>query len=430
MSPERISACLIVQDEQERIAAALESVAFCDETIVVDGGSSDHTVEIARAAGARVIENPWPGFAAQRNVALDAASGEWILQIDADERVSPALRASIQALLSQPSPGAAMAVCALRNRFLGGLLGPSAKYPAYRARVFRRESYRYDESRAVHEGIEPQERPVVLDDDLEHELAGTLHEALADTWRYARLESLHVARPATLRAALVGIVLRPAAKLVYRTVVDGGWRDGWRGMLKISLDASTDALVWVLSIRRGTRGPRETGSGEQAEAEAERSAGARRDGHFGRRPVGPPKVVALSGGGAASQTAARWLAGLREQGIDVALVCAAGNGTAHERIETARTGLAPTASEQGAGSRLDADVPLQPVSRLRPLSVIRALEIETQLRTIDAVVTVGRRARFVGKFLPGTLRPQIPGLNADIDPAQAAELVRASIGRN
>jgi hypothetical protein len=426
MDAERISACLIVQDEQERIAAALESVAFCDETIVVDGGSSDATVEIARAAGARVIENPWPGFAAQRNVALDTARNEWILEIDADERVSPQLRASIQSLLSQPPGGAAMAVCALRNRFLGGVLGPSAKYPAYRARIFRRETYRHDETRAVHEGIEPHERPVVLDGDLEHELASSLSEALTDTWRYARLESLHVARPRTLRAALTGIVLRPAAKLVYRTVVDGGWRDGWRGMLKISLDAGTDVLVWTLSIGQAARGGA-GGGGEQTKTQE--SEGARRDGHFGRRPVGPPKVVALSGNGAASRTASRWLAGLRTQGIDVALVCAAGSAT-NARIDTASTtGAAPTGAERPCDARSDAGVPLQPMSRLWPLSAIRALEIETQLRTIDAVVTVGRRAQLVGMFLPGTLRPQIPGLETDLSPAEAAELVRASIVR-
>jgi hypothetical protein len=415
---ERISACLIVQDEQERIGAALASVAFCDETIVVDGGSRDETVAIATAAGARVIESPWPGFAAQRNVALDAASGDWVIEIDADERVSPSLRASIQALLSGGSPpGAAMAVCALRNRFLGGMLGPSAKYPAYRARMFRRDAYRHDETRAVHEGIEPHERPIVLDGDLEHELASTLGEAFADTWRYARLESLHVARPATLRAALIGVVLRPAAKLVYRTVVDGGWRDGWRGMLKISLDASTDCLVWVLSIRRG----KTTGTG--AEPGSGMDAGRRREGHFGRRPAGPPKVVALSGGGAAAQTAARWLAGLRAHGIDVALVSTAGDG------KNERAGAAWTGAEQADVSRPGADVPLQPVSRLRPLSAIRALEIETQLRTIDAVVRVGRRARLVGMLVPGTLRPEIAGLNASLDPQAAAELVRASIVR-
>ena len=410
MVSERISACLIVQDEQERIAAALQSVAFCDETIVVDGGSCDATTEIARAAGARVIENPWPGFAVQRNVALDAATGAWVLEIDADERVSPALRASIQALLSQPPPGAAMAVCALRNRFLGGLLGPSAKYPAYRARIFRREAYRHDETRAVHEGIEPHERPVVLDGDLEHELASSLREALTDTWRYARLESLHVARPATLRAALIGTLLRPAAKLVYRTVVDGGWRDGWRGMLKISLDASTDALVWVLSIRRGRQ-----------VAETERSEGVHREGHFGRRPVGPPKVVALSGGEGPSGVAARWLSGLRAQGIDVALVTttAAENG-AEGHVD----------AEQTDGAQVEEAVPLQRVAHLSPLSAIRALEIETQLRTIDAVVTVGRRARLVGMLVPETLRPEISGLDANMDPAEAAELVRASIGRD
>jgi hypothetical protein len=415
MDPERISACLIAQDEQERIAAALQSVAFCDETIVVDGGSSDATVEIARAAGARVIENPWPGFAAQRNVALDAASGEWILQIDADERVSPALRASIQALLSAPPPGAAMAVCALRNRFLGGLLGPSAKYPAYRARVFRRETYRYDESRTVHEGIEPRERPLVLDGDLEHELASTLNEAFADTWRYARLESLHVARPATLRTALVGIVLRPAAKLVYRTIVDGGWRDGWRGMLKISLDASTDALVWVLSGMRGRRGEAAgTATGTDTGGSAHREGR-----HFGRRPVGPPKVVALCSGGAAAETSARWLAGLGAQGIDVALICTAAGDGADDRVD----------AEQAGSAHAGRGVPLQRVANMSPLSAIRALELETQLRTIDAVVTVGRRTRLVGMLVPRTLRPTISGLDASLDPRAAAELVRASILR-
>ncbi len=401
MDQERISACLIVQDEQERIGAALQSVAFCDETIVVDGGSRDATIAIAQAAGARVIENPWPGFAAQRNVALDAASGDWVLEIDADERVTPELRASIQALLAHPPAGARMAVCALRHHFLGGLLGPSAKYPAYRARVFRRGAYRHDESRAVHEGVEPHERPVVLDGDFEHELADTLHEAFADTWRYARLESRHVSPPRTLRAALIGIVLRPSAKLVYRTFVDGGWRDGWRGLLKIALDAGSDALVWVLSIRRDGRG--------EALADDRQAPG---EGHFGRRPVGPAKVVALSGGGKAAAAAEQWLSGLRAQGLDVALVSTA------------------MANGEGVLVRGGGDgVPLQRVERLSPLRAIRALEIEMQLRTIDAVVSVGARARLTRRLVPRTLRPEIAGLEVSLDPRAAAELVRAAIGR-
>jgi (heptosyl)LPS beta-1,4-glucosyltransferase len=271
---ERLTACLIVQNEQERLPAALESLSFCDRIVVVDGGSSDHTVTIARAAGAQVIESPWPGYAIQRNVALDAADSDWVLEVDADERISPLLRQSIQEMLSAPPPGAAMAVFALRNSFLGGPLGPSAKYPAYRSRLFRRSVYRHDESRAVHEGIELRERPLILDGDLEHELAATVREALVDMWRYARLEGAHLARSSSPLSYAKGIVLRPLAKLAYRTLIDGGWRDGWRGLVKISLDAISDALVWTRVLLGAGRG-----AGRRAlRAPARRAAEDRRAG--------------------------------------------------------------------------------------------------------------------------------------------------------
>jgi len=391
VSRERISACLIVQNEQERLAAALQSVAFCDETIVVDGGSSDRTVEIARAAGARVLENPWPGFAAQRNVALDAASGEWVLEIDADERVSPQLRASIEGLLAAGASDVEMAVCPLRNHFLGRPLGPSAKYPGYRARLFRRGAYRHDEARRVHEGVEPRRRPLVLDGDLEHELAATLHEALLDAWHYARLESTHLARPARADGYLTGIVLRPIAKLGYRSILEGGWRDGWRGLAKISLDVASDALVWTLVLLRGPGAP-----SVRAAARTE---------HFGRRPTGSVKVVAVASGGAAIRAASDWLAGLQRQGLDVALIASG-----------------PDGAEQG--------VPAHNLGHLLPLSVMRALDVEMQIRTTDAVVAVGRRARTIRRLLPRTLRPEIPGLDVGVEPELAAELASSQVARD
>ena len=87
-----VCACIIARDEEERLPAALASVAFCDEVVVVDSGSRDRTVELAREAGARVIEHPWHGFGVQRNVALDNATADWVLEVDADERVTPRLQ--------------------------------------------------------------------------------------------------------------------------------------------------------------------------------------------------------------------------------------------------------------------------------------------------------------------------------------------------
>ena len=88
-----LSAVIIAQDEEENLGAALESARFCDEVLVVDSGSRDRTREVAAAAGARVVVNePWPGFVMQRNFAIAAARHDWVLSLDADERVSPALR--------------------------------------------------------------------------------------------------------------------------------------------------------------------------------------------------------------------------------------------------------------------------------------------------------------------------------------------------
>lgn len=405
VAAERLTACLIVQNEQEHLREALDSVAFCQEIVVVDGGSSDRTMEIARAAGARVIENPWPGFAAQRNVALDAAASEWVLELDADERVSPRLRASIERFLLDPDPPSDIAVCPLRNRFLGGVIGPSAKYPAYRSRLFRRGAYRHDESRAVHEGIEPRERPTVLDGDLEHELAVTLREASIDAWRYAQLESSHIAPPRELRAYLVGIALRPVAKAAYRLIVDRGWRDGRRGLVKIWLDAASDALVWLLVLTRALRGSR---APWQPPAPAPPSA------HFGRRPAGPAKVIALAGGGSAAQAARAWLGALRAAGIDTALVSDCEPDSAAD--------TAPASDRE----RNDEEIHTETAPGLRPLATMRAVDVEMQIRTAHALVAFGWRAELVRRLLPGSLRPAIPGVDARADPTLAAERLRAA----
>jgi len=249
----RLSACIIARDEAARLPACLAALEFCDEVLVVDSGSSDETVSIAQAAGARVIANPWPGFAAQRNFAIDNARGEWVLEVDADERITPALALEIVRFLDSDAAAFDIAALPLRNIFLGRPLGPASKYPEYRRRLFRRDRYRHDERRTVHEALVPHGPIHPFEHDLEHVLAETAGEAVADAWRYARLEAGQMQLASGAGAFVRGAFVRPAVKLPYRLFVDGGWRDGWRGLTKIAIDCCVDSVVWWRHLldRRG-----------------------------------------------------------------------------------------------------------------------------------------------------------------------------------
>lgn len=378
---------MITLNEQEKLGDALASVSFCDELLVVDSGSTDGTAEIARRAGAKVIENEWPGFAKQRNLALENVSSDWVLEIDADERVTAELRESIKDFLSAPESDAyEIAAMSIRQRFLGRALGGSARYPDYRHRLFRRDTYRHDETRTVHEGLVPKSRVWALEGDLVHELAGSLREAGRDSIRYARLEAKQI-HDRGVATALTGIALRPSAKFLVRMFVFRGWRDGWRGWLKIWLDCTNDALVWTNYLLR------------------ERRPGSSASGHFARehRFEGPPRLIAMTER-AEAREAHEWLERAAACGADVALLVA-GSTTAHD------------------GPPLPFRIhPLRPTT----LAALRALDEEWQLRPYDALVPFGRRMARIAGRLPGHLR----GRSGILEPghAEPAALVREMSG--
>lgn len=377
-----VCACIIARDEEQRLPAALASVAFCDDVVVVDSGSRDRTMEVARAAGARVIEHPWRGFGTQRNVAIDAAAADWILEIDADERITPRLRAEIEEFLTHPPEGVDICAVPCRDLFLGGRLGPSAKYPKYRLRLFRRGVYRHDEQLAVHEGLWAFGPTWAFEGDMLHVLAETLPEAIRDATAYARLEARQLNGAPSPGARVRGIVLRPVAKFAYRLVVDGGWRDGWRGLAKITLDCVADALVWVF-------------------ARAEEGAPAAT--HYAQARVrrGPVRLLVIACGDHDRLGLGRWLLGAHEAGADVGLV----------------TDSPPDAS---------AGLHVRVLERLTPLRLIRSLDAEFQLRGVDALVPWGRRERRLARLLPPELRAPHPPLDPSTDPAEAVRLVRAA----
>jgi len=147
-----LSAVLITHNEERNLAAALESVRFCDEIVVVDSGSTDRTREVAEAHGARVLRNePWPGFVAQRNLAVDAARHEWVLSIDADERVTPELRDEIEALRKAGFERSGYRIPRVAH-YLGRWIRATDWYPDAQLRLFDRSRGRW-QGGLIHESV-------------------------------------------------------------------------------------------------------------------------------------------------------------------------------------------------------------------------------------------------------------------------------------
>jgi glycosyltransferase involved in cell wall biosynthesis len=153
----RLSVAIIAFNEETNLAACLRSVAWADEIVLVDGGSGDRTCAIAQEHGARVLQAPdWQGFGAQKNRAVDACTGDWILALDADERVEEPLRAEIQQVLAQP--GFDVYAMPRRSTYCGRFIRHSGWWPDHVTRLFRRGTARYSDAR-VHERLLTQ-RPV------------------------------------------------------------------------------------------------------------------------------------------------------------------------------------------------------------------------------------------------------------------------------
>ncbi|HEX3138572.1 MAG TPA: glycosyltransferase family 2 protein [Rhizobacter sp.] len=179
-----LSVILITRNESRNIAACLKSVAFADEWVVLDSGSSDGTREIAEALGARVVKtDDWPGFGVQKNRALGLARGRWVLSIDADERVSDELAARIQAAIKNPQAADGYELSRI-SRFCGQWMRHGDWYPDRVLRLFQREKGRFTDD-LVHERLEVSGRVERLSGDLRHDTMPTLDDAIDKMNRYS-----------------------------------------------------------------------------------------------------------------------------------------------------------------------------------------------------------------------------------------------------
>jgi glycosyltransferase involved in cell wall biosynthesis len=236
-----LSVVIITHNEEANLARTLESVKALvsdgkGEIIVVDSGSTDRTLAIAKSFGAKAFVEEWKGYAAQKNSAIDKATGDWILSLDADEEVSDGLREEIEEICRGPAEdgfGSEGGYWLKRqNQFLGRCLRHGGFWPDPKLRMFRRGMGRV-ENRAVHETFQVTGRLGTLYYPLIHHSYPTLSDYIDHMNRYSSLGAEMVVAKANgkVRFSVVNVVLRPLATFVYNYFFRLGFLDGREGLL-------------------------------------------------------------------------------------------------------------------------------------------------------------------------------------------------------
>jgi len=234
----QLSVTIITKNEAENIRACLESVAWADEIIVVDSGSSDDTVKICNEMGAKVyVTEDWPGFGIQKNRALPHATGVWVLSLDADERVTPELRSEIETVINEPGEFAGFRIPRLSS-FCGRYMRHSGWYPDYVTRLFRRGTAEFSND-LVHESLLVNGAIGKLGNPLIHNTFSDLEELLAKINQYSTAGARMLGekgKSATLKKAVFHGVWA-----FFRTyILRAGFLDGREGfMLSVSTAEST-----------------------------------------------------------------------------------------------------------------------------------------------------------------------------------------------
>jgi glycosyltransferase involved in cell wall biosynthesis len=222
-----LSAIIIAKNEAGKIGDCLDSLAFCDERIVVDSASTDATAEIARGKGARVVPHEFAGFGAQKDFALSLATGDWVLSIDADERVTPALARAIRDAIVQPrAEGYEMPRL---SRFLGREMRHSGWFPDRVLRLFRRGTARFSND-LVHERVVCEGVIGRLQEPLLHDPIGRIEDALSRMDRYSTAGAAMLAASGRRVSFASGIA--HGLWMFFRTyVLRRGFLDGREGFL-------------------------------------------------------------------------------------------------------------------------------------------------------------------------------------------------------
>ena len=228
----RVTATIITKNEAANIEAAIASVRWANEIVVVDSESTDDTVEQARRSGARVEVRAWPGYSAQKNHAASIASHDWILSLDADERVTPELAAEIQALLATEPARRGYRIPRI-SHYLGRWIRGTDWYPDYQLRLYDRRAGAWN-GRRVHESVALNGDPGQLRHDLQHYPYRDISDHLATIDRYTTLAAVQMRAEGRV-PSILGVALHPPFAFLRNYILRGGFRNGSAGVIVSAL---------------------------------------------------------------------------------------------------------------------------------------------------------------------------------------------------
>lgn len=229
----KLSAAIITKNEEDKIADCIDSLFFADEIVVVDSGSSDRTIELARARGARVMHNDWPGHVGQKNFALDQATGDWAISLDADERVSKNLREEI--LLALENPKADGYAIPRLVYYINRWIYHCGWYPAHKVRLIRKGAGRWG-GENPHDRLMAMGRVDALKGDIYHLSFDDVSEHLRTINSFTDIAATErVANDG--RAGYFSMTLRPVGTFLKMYFLKLGFLDGIPGLVISGLSA-------------------------------------------------------------------------------------------------------------------------------------------------------------------------------------------------
>ncbi len=238
---------IVTKNEEANIEGALKSVADAKEIIVVDSFSKDRTVEICRQFTGKVYEHEWQGFARQKQMAVDYAEGPWVLILDADERVTPELRAEIAERITDT--GCNGFYIPRENYFIGKWIRHSGWWPDHTLRLFRKERGRL-EPREVHEKVVVQGTAGYLKNPLRHYTYRSVSDFVERMERYSSLAAEEIGKKSG-RAGFSSLMARPFATFVKMYLLRKGFLDGTRGLVLAVLYSFYTFLKYAKTWERG-----------------------------------------------------------------------------------------------------------------------------------------------------------------------------------